>query len=147
MKKLLLILALFLCPQLASAQNNQRNPCYYLSPTSVNCIPVSPTTPLPTGSGAGGVAGSFTPLTPMQTGVTVASSTVLTVPSGATYAVVCARGQNINYTTDGTSTPTASVGMQLLQNQCVSLAGATVISNFRAIQQTATATLDVSYFK
>lgn len=147
MKKFLIALFLFMLPTIAFAQNNGRNPCYYLTPTSTNCIPVSPTTPLPTGSGAGGVAGTFTPLTPMQSGLTVAASTALTVPSGATYAVVCARSQNVSYTTDGTTTPTASVGMQLLQNQCVSLAGATVVSNFRAIQQAATATLDVSYYK
>lgn len=90
---------------------------------------------------------AYTPLTPMQAGLAVASSTTLTIPSTSTYAVVCARGQNINYTTDGTTTPTASVGMQLLVNQCVSLSGPTVLSNFKAIQQAASATIDVSYFK
>lgn len=89
----------------------------------------------------------FTPLTPMQAGLAIVTSTALTLPTGATYAVVCARGQNANYTTDGTTAPTASVGMALLQNQCVSLQGASVLSTFRAIQQAATATLDVNYFK
>lgn len=93
---------------------------------------------------------SFTPLTPMQSGLTIASSTALTVPTGATYAVVCAYGQAVNYTTDGTTTPTTTssgAGMQLAVGSCVPLSGATVISNFRAIQQSATATLSVSYFK
>ncbi|WP_439392310.1 hypothetical protein ACRQ5Q_22195 [Bradyrhizobium sp. PMVTL-01] len=88
-----------------------------------------------------------TPLSPMQAGLGVASSTALTVPTGAIYAVVCAEGQAIRYTTDGTTTPTAAIGMPLQVNQCVSLLGATTIANFRAIQQSATATIDVSYYK
>jgi opacity protein-like surface antigen len=97
--------------------------------------------------GGGGVTGSFTPLSPMQSGLAITLATTLTIPSGATYAVVCAEGQNVRYSTDGTTTPTASVGMLLLQNQCISLSGPTVLSNFKAIQAAATATLDASYFK
>lgn len=89
----------------------------------------------------------YTPLTPMQTAVSITSSTALTIPSGATYAVVCVEGNNARYSTDGTTTPTATVGMVLLQNQCVSLSGATTLARFLAIQVAATATLDVSYFK
>lgn len=145
MKKLL-VLIFMLIPTLASAYT-QRNPCYGPSANSSSCIGVTTDTPLPV-IGQGGVGPySYTPLTPMQSGLTVATATSLTVPSGATYAVVCARGQNVNYTTDGITTPTISVGMQLLQNQCVNIVGATVIANFKAIQQSATATLDVSYFK
>jgi hypothetical protein len=94
--------------------------------------------------------GTYTPLSPMQSGLTVASSTALTIPATANYAVVCAYGQAVNYTTDGTTTPTTTasgVGMQLAVGSCVPLVGATVIANFRAIQQSATATLSVSYFK
>lgn len=89
----------------------------------------------------------YTPLTPDQHNLAITAATTLTKPTGATYAVVCAKGQNVNYTTDGTTTPTASVGTALQQNQCVALSGATVIGNFKAIQQAATATLDVNYFK
>lgn len=95
----------------------------------------------------GNTAGSFTPLSPMQAGLAITSATSLTAPSGATYAVACAAGQSVNYTTDGTTTPTASVGMPLAQGQCLTLSGASVIANFKAIQQSATATLNVSYFK
>jgi hypothetical protein len=111
--------------------------------TAANCVPVSSTNPVPVIPGAT----LLTPLSPMQVGLTVATSTALTIPAGATYAVVCVRAQNVDYTTDGTTVPTASVGMQLLVNQCLALSGATVLSNFRAIQQAATATLDVSYFR
>lgn len=47
MKKLFLSLIVLMLPTLAYAQNNTRNPCYYLTPTSTNCQPVSSTTPLP----------------------------------------------------------------------------------------------------
>jgi hypothetical protein len=92
----------------------------------------------------------FTPLTPMQSGLTVASAQALTVPAGATYAVVCAYGQAVNYTTDGTTTPTGTAtgtGMQLAAGSCLALSGPLVIANFKAIQQSATATLSASYFK
>ncbi len=92
-----------------------------------------------------------TPTTPAsagQFGLAITSSTALTVPTGATYAVVCARGGNADWTTDGTTTPTGTVGTQLLQNSCVGLLGATTLANFRAIQQTgSTTTLDVQYWK
>lgn len=93
---------------------------------------------------------TFTPLSPMQSGLAVTSSTALTVPAGATYAVVCAYGQTVNYTTDGSATPTGTssgVGMQLAAGSCLPLSGPLLISNFRAIQQSATATLSVSYFR
>ncbi len=52
----LFLLALIICPQLAMAQNNPRNPCYYLTPGSLNCQPVTPTTPLPVTTTGGGAA-------------------------------------------------------------------------------------------
>ena len=90
----------------------------------------------------------FTPLTPGQyTPVTDAASTALTVPSGATYAVVCAEGTNHRYSYDGTTTPTAAIGALLLQNQCMSLSGATVLANFRIISVAANGAFTVSYAK
>lgn len=81
-----------------------------------------------------------------QYGVTIASATPLTVPSNATYAVVCVEGTGARFTVDGT-TPTASVGMPLLQNQCVSLQTNTTLQRFQIIQQAASATFDVSYYR
>lgn len=89
----------------------------------------------------------FTPLTPGQHNLGVVSSTALTVPVGATYATICASTQAVKYTTDGTTTPTSSVGQPLASGQCVALSGPLVLANFRAIQVTATATLDVEYFR
>jgi hypothetical protein len=81
-----------------------------------------------------------------QYALAVSSATSLTVPSGATYAVVCAEGANVRYTVDGT-TPTASTGMPLLQNSCISLQNAATLNKFQAIQQSSTATIDVSYYQ
>jgi hypothetical protein len=86
------------------------------------------------------------PLPGGQYGISVASSTALTVPAQSVYAVVCAETAAVRYTTDGT-TPTATVGMPLASGQCVAIQGEGSLSLFRVIQQTAGATLDVSYFK
>jgi hypothetical protein len=95
--------------------------------------------------------GQTNPVAPAQFGLAITSSTGLTLPTGTnfvSYASVCARGGNANYSTDLTTAPTGSTGVQLLQNQCIMLSGSAVISAFRAIQQTGnTTTLDVLYYR
>lgn len=104
-------------------------------------------------SGGGSTPGSgsqpynYTPLTPDQHNLGIVTSTALTVPATALQAVVCAAGNNVNYTYDGTTAPTITVGMPLATGQCIQFSGATVLSNLRFIQKAATATLDVSYTK
>ena len=88
---------------------------------------------------------SYTPLSPGQHNLTPTSSTALTVPAGARYATVCASSATVKYTTDGTTTPTGSVGQPLAAGSCVPLSGPMVLANFRAIS--ATGTLDVEYFQ
>lgn len=101
----------------------------------------------PTGNPIGAIYG-YTPVSPMQPNLPVASVTGLTLPpGGANYAIVCASGANVNYSTDGTTIPSVTVGMPLYATQCLPLLGANVLANFKAIQQSATATLNVSYFK
>jgi hypothetical protein len=90
---------------------------------------------------------AYTPLTPGQHGLSITTATALTVPTTATYATICASGAAVEYTTDGTTTPTSSVGQPLASGSCVALSGPTVLANFKAIQKIATATLDVEYFK
>ena len=75
----------------------------------------------------------FTPLTPDQHNLAITSSTALTIPTGAFQAVVCAAGNSVKYTYDGTTTPTASVGMPLANGQCIQFSGATVLANLRFI--------------
>jgi hypothetical protein len=90
---------------------------------------------------------TWTPTSPDQHGLAITSSTALTVPAGSTYAVVCAKGGGANYTTDGATTPTGSVGTALAQNNCSAFPGAQTLSNLRFIQQTgSTTTLDVNYW-
>lgn len=144
MKKILLTLFLILAPSTAFA-DSQRNPCYY----NVNggCTPVATTAPLPvTNPGAAGST-TWTPASPDQHGLTVVASTALTVPTGSTYAVVCSKGGSANYTTDGATTPTGTVGTALAQGACIGFAGVATLSNLRFIQQSGnTSTLDVNYW-
>jgi hypothetical protein len=90
---------------------------------------------------------NYTPLSPMQSGLTLSSAQHLTIPSGATYAVVCASVQAVNYSIDGTTVPTSSIGMPLASGSCVPLAGAAVLAAFQAIQQVSGATISASYFR
>ena len=86
----------------------------------------------------------YIPKSPGQHNLAITSSTGLTVPAGATYATVQASGGTVKYTTDGTTTPTSSVGMTLSAGNSLALSGALVLANFRAIS--ASGTLDVEYF-
>jgi len=61
-----------------------------------------------------------------------------------TYAVVQALTQNVRFCIDGT-TPTVSKGMRLTANSSVEVWGGEALSNFRAIQEAASATLEVIY--
>ena len=88
---------------------------------------------------------AYTPLTPGQHNLAIVTSTALTVPTGSTYATVCEATANAKYTTDGTTTPTSTIGMTLTTGACVTLSGAIVVANFKAIS--ATGTLDVEYFR
>ena len=90
---------------------------------------------------------AYTPVSPGQFGVTVASSTGLTIPSGALQAVVSVEGNSVRYTYDGTTTPTATVGHLLTSGQAIQFFSATILTNLRFIQVAATATLNVSYTK
>jgi hypothetical protein len=87
----------------------------------------------------------FTPLTPGQHALAITSATGLTVPTGATRAQVCATTAVVKFTTDGTTTPTSSVGQPLQPATCINIDGPLPLANFKAIS--ATGTLDVEYFK
>src|SRR5882757_9392665 len=62
MKKILIILALLLCPQSAFAQS-QRNPCFYTAANpgpGVGCVPVSTANPMPVTSSGGTASTTIT---------------------------------------------------------------------------------------
>ena len=104
--------------------------------TDANGTPVTGVAPLPF---------PYTPLAPGQHGLAPAPASGLTIPAGARYATICAAAANVEYTTDGATTPTASLGMTLFAGACVALSGPAVLANFRAFS--AAGTLDVEYFK
>jgi hypothetical protein len=89
------------------------------------------------------------PATPLGTGqhnIALTSVTQLNVPGGALLAGVCAKGTGAaNYTLDGFTVPSATVGTALAAGFCVPLTGK-MMTNFQAINQSGAAiTLDVEY--
>jgi len=89
----------------------------------------------------------YTPRPPGQYGLALSTAQGLTAPAGARYAVICADGQALRYTTDGQTTPTASKGIYLANGLCVALVGQQTIANIRAITTTSGGTLDAEYFQ
>ena len=73
----------------------------------------------------------------------LSASTALTVPVGATMALIVAETQAVRWRDDGTA-PTASVGMPLAVGTSLSYDGD--LRAIRFIQQTASAVLNVSYY-
>lgn len=73
----------------------------------------------------------------------LSSSTALTVPSGATRAIIISESQSVRWRDDGTD-PTASIGMLLPVLVTLSYDGD--LTKIRFIQQTASAILNVSYY-
>lgn len=73
----------------------------------------------------------------------LSSATALTVPSGATRAVIIAELQSVRWRDDGTS-PTSSVGMPLATSTALSYDGNLKVINF--IEQSSGAKLNVSYY-
>lgn len=73
----------------------------------------------------------------------LSAATALTVPSGATLALIVAETQAVRWRDDGVN-PTASVGMPMATGVSLSYDGD--LKAIRFIQQTASATLNVSYY-
>lgn len=74
----------------------------------------------------------------------VSAATGLTVPTGAIIAEICVETQAIRYRDDGTN-PTATVGMPIPAATCFQYAGP--LGAIKIIEQTPSATIDVSYYK
>lgn len=121
-RKLLIIAALaLLLPGGAQAQNLFLNP---LPITTQNA-----TTPL-----------GYQQITSLS------SAQALTVPTGATYAVVTPETQGVRFRDDGTN-PTASVGMPIAVGNSWTFTGATILAALKFIEQTSSAKLNIEYYK
>lgn len=79
-----------------------------------------------------------------QYGLALTAATALTVPTGAVMAEICAEAQAVRYRDDGTA-PTASVGIPIAAGACIQYVGP--LADLKFIQEAASATLDVSYYK
>ena len=73
----------------------------------------------------------------------LSASTALTVPSGATMALIVPEAQAVRWRDDGTA-PTASVGMPVAIGEALNYDGD--LNRIRFIEQTASAKLNVSYY-
>ena len=73
----------------------------------------------------------------------LSASTALTVPTGATMALITPESQAVRWRDDGVA-PTASVGMPVAVGESLNYDGD--LSRIRFIQQAASATLNVSYY-
>lgn len=73
----------------------------------------------------------------------LSAATALTVPTGATMALIVPETQAVRWRDDGTN-PTASVGMPVAVGEALNYDGD--LSRIRFIQQTASATLNISYY-
>lgn len=106
-------------------------------------IPVRLVNGAGTGFSNPGAPPTSTPLGYQQiTSLTTAQ--LLTVPPGATYAVIVPDTQAVRYRDDGTP-PTASIGMPIPIGTQITYSGNLAAIQF--IQQTASAVLNVSYYK
>jgi hypothetical protein len=73
----------------------------------------------------------------------LSAAAALTVPDGATLAIITPESQSVRWRDDGTN-PTSTVGMPLTLLTTLSYDGN--LKNIRFIQQAASATLNVCYY-
>jgi len=74
----------------------------------------------------------------------LSAATGLTVPSGATMALIIPENQSVRWRDDGTA-PTTGVGMLLPVNSTLNYDGN--LQNLRFIEILASATLNISYYR
>lgn len=95
--------------------------------------------------GANGVSTTPSVLVGYQQITSLSTATALTVPTGATMALIQVSTQNVRYRGDGTN-PTATVGQPLLVGAGL-FYYATGLASLKFIEQTASASLDITYYK
>ena len=109
-----------------------------------NPVPVSGTVTLGAGADAiGSTKPSGLTAKGYQQLTSLSSAAALTVPSGATVALIQAESQSIRWRDDG-SNPTTTVGMVLAAGESVFFTGS--LSAFKAIEISASAKLNISYY-
>lgn len=87
----------------------------------------------------------FSPIGAHNSGLTISSAQTLSVPSGATKIMMQCLTQNIRYTLDGNTVPTASVGFQLKAGELPVILPIGEATTIKVIQETATASLQFQF--
>jgi hypothetical protein len=80
-----------------------------------------------------------------QYNLAVTTGTKLTVPSGTRLAQICVNTAGINYTSDGITASSSTVGIPVAQGTCFQFSGPLGQMQFSA--QSGAPTLSVEYFK
>lgn len=88
------------------------------------------------------VQGSINPLGYQQI-TSLSSATALTVPVGATMAVIIPQTQAVRWRDDGTN-PSATVGMPLAVGSTLTYTG--YLEQIKFIEQTASAAINIAYY-
>lgn len=142
----ILALALVLLPTLAWGQATVVPTCG-VPPAAYDIGSTRGITQDPTGklctNAASSAATSWTQLGFQQI-TALTSATNLTAPAGTNMALICAEGASVRWRDDGTP-PTATIGMPVSAGQCFNYMG--TFATIQFIQVTATASLDVSYYR
>lgn len=106
-----------------------------------------------TASGGGGGGGATAPYAATPLGyqqilaATLAAPDALTVPTGATFAIIEPEGGAVRYRDDGTN-PTGAIGMPLGAGQSLQASGAAMLAALKFIEATGSAAiLNISYYK
>ena len=105
-------------------------------------LAVPPTTNI---NGVSPLPYQFTPVGPGQHNIAPTVATALVVPAGAVYATICVSTATVRYTTDGTTTPTATIGQPLPAGSCMSMSGPAVLAAAQFFSSTGT--LDYEFFR
>ncbi len=144
-----LLLAVTLAPEARATVSDTQWQC--VAGDSTKLCPAQTTYPLPVSQEVKG----WLPVAGAQRGVSIAASTALTIPSGATVAVVQVQGTGATsggqcafWQDDGTA-PTATAGQILVPNQTITLSGVSMTA-FRVIAASAAGaacTISASYYK
>ena len=87
----------------------------------------------------------YTPVGAGQHNLVLTTVQSLSIPSGALYAWVTISGAVARYTSDGTTTPTGSIGMPIAVGVPTRFEGPAYLAGLKFIG--AGATLDIEYFK
>ena len=108
-------------------------------------IPVRLTNGVAFYTAGGGGGGSVVPKGFVQLSSTLSAAVGLTVPAGATAALIAATGSGVMWTDDGVTIPTSTIGMPMWPGQPPQLFAGD-LAQLKFIQMDVNTTLNISFY-